>query len=88
MLPSWLRQPDFDWRGFTPAEADAISELRRVWSLQGTEDRFHAGTVALRDDGAAQVVVLTVPRVETDAALYWERGWSERFVLTPSGWSR
>jgi hypothetical protein len=83
VMPSWLRQPDADWRGFSAAEADALAEMRREWALMGTADRFHAGVPVLRDDGAASIKPLTVERVETYSALYWERRWSESFVLTP-----
>lgn len=64
-------------------EQAAVMELRDQWERQGTRDRYWAGTIVLREDGAAVVVPLTIDRVEADAGLYAERGWSESFTLTP-----
>jgi hypothetical protein len=88
--PTWrdfLSHPDPSWKGFTPAEADALAGLRREWALMGTADRFHAGVPVLRDDGAMRVVPFTVDpwRVDLHAGRYWrkERIAFEQFVLTP-----
>ena len=81
--PHFLSQRDPDWSGFTAEQADAIVELRRVWSLQGTQDRYHAGVTLLRDDGANQIVPLTVDLVEPHAHRYWRHERNESFVLSP-----
>jgi hypothetical protein len=81
--PHFLSQRDPDWGHFTREQADAIVDLRLRWAAPGLADRYHAGVTLLRDDGANQIVPLTVDLVEPHAHRYWRHERNEAFVLSP-----
>ncbi len=84
MLPDFLMTPDPSFAAFSAAEATALWLLRLQWEGRGQRDRLWAMVPVLRDDGAAQLVVLTVPRVEAYAPLYRTRQYSIEASTDPS----
>jgi hypothetical protein len=60
----------------TSIEQAALLPLQVQWAQPGQPDRLWAMVPVLRDDGAAQLEVLTVERVEAYARLYRARGYS------------
>lgn len=60
----------------TSIEQAGLLPLQVAWAELGQPDRLWAMVPVLRDDGAAQLEVLTVERVEAYARLYRARGYS------------
>jgi len=82
MMPDFLRRPDAHFDGFTRDQVADLYELRRDARRWASEDRDHAGVPLLRDDGANQIVPLTIDLVEPHCRRYWDHHASESFVLT------
>lgn len=81
----FLRAMRDAYRPLNAIEQAALLPLQVQWRQQGSEDRFWAGVPVLRDDGAAQILPLTVERVEPHAHRYWRHDANPLFTLSPSG---
>ena len=86
-LPRFLRGPDPNFGGFSHEQVADLYRLRALNGMAGQTDRFHAGVPRMRDDGAMQIVPLTIELVESHAYRYWSHIATELFVLAPEGWS-